>query len=349
MATEPGAEIAHDPTQPWLAIGKLAALAGLPVDTLRTWERRYGVPKAERLPSGHRRYRLEQVEHLRLCREATATGHRASDVLRLDLHALMALLGLQALERPDVSMATSVPPSGAMSATFRLPSDVGLAQPADTEWIDATVAGWLALARALDTDALGTAMLSAWQRHGALTFADALAGPWLAALGQAWAQGSLSVGQEHVASERLRDVCASQWRPLSAANTGAAVVLCNLAGEHHQLGLHLVAAALAIAGARVVFCGGDTPLDDLIATAIQTRACAVAVSVSAHSDAQATLTSLRRLCTALPPSCAVVVGGAGAPRGFGMEGIEYPSSFAELAAWYSRAHGGGGSGTHARS
>ena len=45
----------------WLTIGALSRATQIPPATLRTWERRYGVPKASRKPSGHRLYPLEAV------------------------------------------------------------------------------------------------------------------------------------------------------------------------------------------------------------------------------------------------------------------------------------------------
>jgi DNA-binding transcriptional MerR regulator len=44
-----------------LSIGELAARTGVAVGTLRTWETRYGVPTPHRVPSGHRRYSLDDV------------------------------------------------------------------------------------------------------------------------------------------------------------------------------------------------------------------------------------------------------------------------------------------------
>ena len=44
LGTEPAAR---------LSIGALARASYIPVTTLRTWERRYGYPVAERKPSGH--------------------------------------------------------------------------------------------------------------------------------------------------------------------------------------------------------------------------------------------------------------------------------------------------------
>src|SRR5687768_4224959 len=54
------------PSSNLLSIGALSRATGVPADTLRTWERRYGFPAAERTESGHRRYSLLTLERLRL-------------------------------------------------------------------------------------------------------------------------------------------------------------------------------------------------------------------------------------------------------------------------------------------
>ena len=47
-----------------LTIGQLAERTGVQPGTLRMWESRHGFPRAERLPSGHRRYPVGQVERV---------------------------------------------------------------------------------------------------------------------------------------------------------------------------------------------------------------------------------------------------------------------------------------------
>jgi DICT domain-containing protein len=47
-----------------LTIGDLAARTGVQPGTLRMWESRHGFPRAERLPSGHRRYPETEVERV---------------------------------------------------------------------------------------------------------------------------------------------------------------------------------------------------------------------------------------------------------------------------------------------
>jgi DICT domain-containing protein len=50
--------------EPQLSIGDVVKATGLGEAALRAWERRYGFPQPHREPSGHRRYRAEEVERV---------------------------------------------------------------------------------------------------------------------------------------------------------------------------------------------------------------------------------------------------------------------------------------------
>ncbi|HEX8099799.1 MAG TPA: MerR family transcriptional regulator [Actinomycetota bacterium] len=64
------------------SIGEVSALLGIPVPTLRSWERRYGAPRPARTEGGHRRYTEAEVEQLRRIRDGiNPGGRRASDVV----------------------------------------------------------------------------------------------------------------------------------------------------------------------------------------------------------------------------------------------------------------------------
>ena len=59
-------------------ISEASRVLGVPMPTLRSWERRYGVP-APRFPAGrHRRYSPADLHLLRLMRDEVARGHRPS-------------------------------------------------------------------------------------------------------------------------------------------------------------------------------------------------------------------------------------------------------------------------------
>jgi DNA-binding transcriptional MerR regulator len=74
-----------------LRSGTAARLAGLPVTTLRVWERRYGVVGAVKTDSGQRVYTAHDVSRLRLLRQLTHAGHAIGTIATLELEPLEAL------------------------------------------------------------------------------------------------------------------------------------------------------------------------------------------------------------------------------------------------------------------
>lgn len=73
-----------------LRIGTVARLAGVPVETVRTWERRYGRTPAARTAGNQRLYSIEDVERLRAIKAAMSSGLSAREAYTL------------LRERPDV-------------------------------------------------------------------------------------------------------------------------------------------------------------------------------------------------------------------------------------------------------
>ena len=74
-----------------LRSGTAARLAGLPVTTLRVWERRYGVVAAVKTQSGQRVYSPHDVSRLRLLRQLTRAGHAIGTIATLELESLQSL------------------------------------------------------------------------------------------------------------------------------------------------------------------------------------------------------------------------------------------------------------------
>ncbi len=57
----------------------MSAALGVPGPTLRSWERRYGVPATTRSVGGHRRYFEQDLQQLRLMRDEIARGRKAAE------------------------------------------------------------------------------------------------------------------------------------------------------------------------------------------------------------------------------------------------------------------------------
>ncbi|MES2259618.1 MAG: MerR family transcriptional regulator [Pseudomonadota bacterium] len=76
--------------------GVAARLAGLPVETLRVWERRYGISSTERSAHGQRLYSAQQVHRLGLLKRVVDQGHPIGTVATLPAERLMELAGAAA-------------------------------------------------------------------------------------------------------------------------------------------------------------------------------------------------------------------------------------------------------------
>ncbi|WP_105317179.1 MerR family transcriptional regulator [Thermus tenuipuniceus] len=63
-------------------ISEVEALTGFSAEVLRQWERRYGFPKPERTPGGHRLYRAEDVEALKVIRRWLDEGATPQAAIR---------------------------------------------------------------------------------------------------------------------------------------------------------------------------------------------------------------------------------------------------------------------------
>ncbi|GAA6754608.1 HTH-type transcriptional repressor CarH [Thermus thalpophilus] len=63
-------------------IAEVEAITGLSAHVLRQWERRYGFPRPERTPGGHRLYREEEVEALKRIRRLLEEGATPQAAIR---------------------------------------------------------------------------------------------------------------------------------------------------------------------------------------------------------------------------------------------------------------------------
>ncbi|HVU01267.1 MAG TPA: cobalamin-dependent protein [Polyangiaceae bacterium] len=293
-----------------LSIGALSHATGIPVETLRTWERRYGFPApGERESSGHRRYPLDTVERLRLVSRALDLGHKPSVALRASIPVLRDLLALTETAAPERPAAPRPPAGGS--------------------FIDRC----LSAVAYLDGPTFVAELERAMSRVPALEFLTDCCGPLLHAIGEAWSRGDIEVGHEHFASEHLREFLSGHWRPLAERAKGARIVCATIGGEHHVLGLHLAAMALAIGGARVVFLGANMPPKEVASAALKPKADAIALSAAAGVSPRALSRDLGALAAALPRGFPIVVGGAGfdpPPPGV----LSLPD-LAQLSAWAS--------------
>jgi DNA-binding transcriptional MerR regulator len=105
-----------DDTQPRYRSGAAARMARIPVATLRTWERRFGVVTPTTAPSGHRFYSAADVHRLSLLKQLSDMGHPIGVTARLDLEQLRevaathATIQAQTIGQPAKAAASTTEP-----------------------------------------------------------------------------------------------------------------------------------------------------------------------------------------------------------------------------------------------
>lgn len=72
--------------------GAAARLSGVPVETLRVWERRYAVVRPQVSPSGRKLYSAENIQRLRMIKQLVSMGNSIGTVASLPMPALQQML-----------------------------------------------------------------------------------------------------------------------------------------------------------------------------------------------------------------------------------------------------------------
>ncbi len=266
-----------------LSIGDICSETGLSADVVRVWERRYGFPVPVRLPSGHRRYRQEDLHQLRLMAEAVAQGHRPSIVTRTGEAALKRLL---------------------------IPKD----NPRVERLFEAVILADTVEMRRLLKDSLDS---TGWK-----PFLQQVVAPLLDRVGMAWAEGAIDIHHEHLVTEVLEDLLRRLRLDCHPVVGRGSVLLSTLPGERHRLGLLMAALAYASQGVRTELLGVDLPVASIGQAARALKVDRVAVSLSIQCSGETTRRLLMDLKDRLPTGCRLVIGGQGAARTRKIEGVD---------------------------
>src|SRR4051794_22681372 len=273
-----------------LRIGELSRRVGVSPDVLRAWERRYDLLRPQRSRSGQRLYTGADEARVR-----RMLGHMDSGYSP----AVAARLAAQAPSRPAPpgAAAPAAAPPAAAPPMAAAPADLaGLAEElrAALHGLDEASAE-AALDRLLAAFALDTVL-----RDVVL--------PFLHDLGDRWARGTVTVGQEHFATA----VIAGRLHALARgwdAGIGPRAVLACPSDERHELGLLCFALALRGRGWRVCYLGADTPADAIASVAGQLDA---ELIVLGAVQAEPLVGAMDRLATLGGNGRRLCVGGRGA-------------------------------------
>lgn len=133
-------------------------------------------------------------------------------------------------------------------------------------------------------------------------------------IGQRWADGKLTVLQEHLASEQLTRALARVTETVALPPNAPRALLATLDREQHTLGLSLVELALRELGWQSVWAGRNTPVGELERGLDSQDVSMLAVSASSYSNDAETLAHQARVLDTVcrPRGLTLLLGGEGA-------------------------------------
>ena len=231
---------------------------GLKPDTLRAWERRYGVPAPQRTDSGHRLYSQHDIDTLKWLLVRQNEGMSISRAVEL-WHRLEVdgLDPLTATVAPGTQRAPEVRREAApvAAAAFGEGNTVaGLRQ----SWVNAC----------LNFDEYGAEQLlsQGFALFPAETVCLDIIQKGLAEIGDGWYRGRITVQQEHFASAlALRRVEAMLTSTPSPTRPGRIMVGCPPEEEHTFVPL-MLSLLLRRRGWEVVYLGANVPIRSIEST-----------------------------------------------------------------------------------
>jgi DNA-binding transcriptional MerR regulator len=223
-------------------IGAVTRMTGIPITTLHAWERRYGFPHSSaRTLGGHRLYSEKDVTLLRSVKAQIDQG----------VTARQAVIAVHKMD-----LEGHLPAGNFIETT--LPVAVQSASPAGrAQLVEALYQHDLTRA-----DQLMGEMLAFYSPE---EITLNIIGPVLGGLGEAWAEGRITVTDEHLASNYLRQRLLMWLVTGPPARQTNPIVLACAPGEWHEGSLLMLGVLLRRRGWPVAYLGQDVPFADLAA------------------------------------------------------------------------------------
>ncbi|MGB7876899.1 MAG: B12-binding domain-containing protein, partial [Anaerolineales bacterium] len=208
---------------------------GIAADTLRAWERRYGLPMPDRTPGGHRLYSQRDIEIIKWLIEKQGEGLSISNAV--DLWNELTASGRDPLPAPSQQLVTL---SSANLDIIR------------KSWLDACLV--------FDENNAEQVLNQAFATHPLETVCVEVLQRGLNEIGEMWYQAKATVQQEHFTSalaQRRLDALISAAPPPTRPYS---ILIGCTPGEQHVFVPLLLTLLLRRRGLKVVYLGANVPI-----------------------------------------------------------------------------------------
>ena len=271
-------------------IRAVAKLTGVPLDTIRAWERRYGAVTPQRGARG-RLYSEKEVQRLVLLRDAVARGHAIGQVADVGDDDLRVLLRrTDNLMNPGVAGGRRVRAADSNLAPLLQAIEAFDYMGADREL------NRLSTSTAKPRDVVHQVTL-----------------PLMRITGERWHEGRFSIAQEHMVTELLSGLLVSLLRIYGTSDPPAKVLLATPENEHHGFGVLAAAMLTAVSGLGAIHLGTNLPAREIVQATRRTYADAVLLGVCG-AKADSVIPALQEIHKGVGERTHLWLGGVGEER-----------------------------------
>lgn len=263
-----------------LSISAVSEDTGIAKEVLRKWEERYGFPVPERDGAGVRLYSAEQASRLKVIKRLLDVGMRPGQVVPLDEAGLALLL------------------------TQRTPESTVTAKSLFTE----NIVEWL---RSRDPELLRNKLQSTLAQLGLRNFIIDVMSEMNEEVGGAWADGRISVKDEHLYTETVQTLVRNALTGVRPTDGAPRILLTTVTGELHTLGLLMAETVMSLEGATCISLGAQMPLPEIVGAVKAYNADIIALSFSSAFPKKKIPPLLRELRSLCAPDTVLWAGGSG--------------------------------------
>ena len=271
------------------SIKSLSKITGIPPNTLRSWERRYGIPAAQRDEAGFRSYTSEDVAYVSLIGRLVSQGHAISKLAALSEDKL------RDLENTRLSSTLEDGPQVLRKRLVEAIQDRDLTRYR------------LLLTQALISCSPGEAC-------------GAVISPAMSEIGRRWAAGKLDIAVEHAISAITKQQLFAAVSMVQWSTSRASLAFATLPGERHELGALMAYFIASARGYQSTYFGPDLPLPSLAEAVRVVKARVLVLSVVAPDNVDEVSREVKRLAATLMPDIEIWIGSA-APLNIANSGV----------------------------
>jgi MerR family transcriptional regulator, light-induced transcriptional regulator len=245
-------------------IGAVTRMTSISISTLHAWERRYGFPHPSgRTPGGHRLYSEKDVSLLRQVKGQIEQG----------MAARQAVTAVQKMDN-----------AGRLPGAHILDVFRGIEPSTSSQARAGQLAEALLQHDLPYADRLMSEMLTFFPPEEIVLN---VIGPVLAQLGDAWTEGRITISDEHLASNYLRQRLLTWMVSGPPARAVSPIVLACTPDEWHEGSLLMLGVLLRRRGWPVTYLGQNVPFADLGVFTVQIKPGAIVLLAMRTEQAQA--------------------------------------------------------------